>query len=212
MESAWQFFKDLLNPESIVQLGLPLLLFVIFAETGLFIGFFLPGDSLVFISGLICATNNDYLGVGIFTLILCMSLAAILGNVAGYWFGRKVGEKLFKREDSFFFKRRHLIATKSFYERHGGKTIILGRFLPIIRTFAPILAGVIQIDFKKFMIYNVIGAFAWISSISSIGYFLGQRFPGIKNYLGWIVIGLIVITTIPIVITYIKGRKKKGHS
>lgn len=211
MESAWQFFKDLLNPESIVQLGLPLLLFVVFAETGLLIGFFLPGDSLVFISGLICATNNDYLGVGIFTLIFCMSLAAILGNVAGYWFGRKVGEKLFRREDSFFFKRRHLLATKSFYERHGGKTIILGRFLPIIRTFAPILAGVINIDFKKFMIYNIVGAFAWISSISSIGYFLGQRFPGIKDHLGWIVIGLIVITTIPVILTYIK-EKKKGHS
>ncbi|MDP2388100.1 MAG: VTT domain-containing protein [Bacteroidota bacterium] len=211
MESAWQFFKDLLNPESIVQLGLPLLLFVIFAETGLFIGFFLPGDSLVFISGLICATNNDYLGVGIFTLIFCMSIAAIIGNIAGYWFGRKVGEKLFKRGDSFFFKRRHLIATKNFYERHGGKAIILGRFLPIIRTFAPILAGVINIDFKKFMIYNVVGAFAWISSISSIGYFLGQRFPGIKDHLGWIVIGLIVITTIPVILTYIK-EKKKGHS
>ena len=184
---------------------------MIFAETGLFIGFFLPGDSLVFISGLICATNNDYLGVGIFTLIFCMSIAAITGNIAGYWFGRKVGAKLFKKEDSFLFKRRHLLATKSFYEKHGGKTIILGRFLPIIRTFAPILAGVIQIDFKKFMIYNIIGAFAWISSITSIGYFLGQRFPGIKDYLGWIIIGLIIITTIPVILTYIK-EKRKGHS
>ncbi len=208
MESAWQFIKDLLNPESIVQLGLPLLLFVIFAETGLLIGFFLPGDSLVFISGLICATNNDYLGVGIITLIFSMSIAAILGNIAGYWFGRKVGEKLYKRKDSFFFKQRHLIATKNFYERHGGKTIILGRFLPIIRTFAPILAGVIQIDFKKFMFFNVVGAFAWIGSVSSIGYFLGQRFPGIKNHLGWIVIGLIIITTIPVALTYIKEKKK----
>ena len=122
-----------------------------------------------------------------------------------------MGEKLFRREDSFFFKRRHLLATKSSYERHGGKTIILGRFLPIIRIFAPILAGVINIDFKRFMIYNIVGAFAWISSISSIGYFLGQRFPGIKDHLGWIVIGLIVITTIPVILTYIK-EKKKGHS
>lgn len=210
MDSVWEFLKQLVNPESIVQLGLPLLLFVIFAETGLLIGFFLPGDSLVFISGLICATNNDYVGVNLFTLIISMSGAAILGNVAGYWFGRIVGEKLYKRKDSFLFKKRHITATQSFYERHGGKTIIMGRFLPIIRTFAPILAGVIKIDLKRFMLYNVIGAIAWIGSISSVGYFLGVRFPGIKDYLGWIVIGLIIITAIPVFLTYLKERNKKA--
>lgn len=139
-----------------------------------------------------------------------MSGAAILGNVAGYWFGRIVGEKLYKRKDSFLFKKRHITATQSFYERHGGKTIIMGRFLPIIRTFAPILAGVIKIDLKRFMLYNVIGAIAWIGSISSVGYFLGVRFPGIKDYLGWIVIGLIIITAIPVFLTYLKERNKKA--
>lgn len=211
MESAWDFFQDLFNPKSIVRLGLPLLLFVIFAETGLFIGFFLPGDSLVFIAGVFCATNGDDLGVGIIPLILLMSAAAILGNIAGYWFGKKVGPKLFTRDDSFFFKKRHLITTKAFYEKHGKKALILGRFLPYIRTFAPILAGVIQVDFKKFMVYNVIGAFAWISSISTIGYFLGQRYPEIENYLGWIIIGLIVITTIPVIITYIKEKRNSAN-
>jgi len=208
MQDIWSFLKDLVNPESIVQLGLPLLLFVIFAETGLFFGFFLPGDSLVFISGLICATNNDYLHVNIITLILSMISVAVLGNLVGFWFGRKVGPALFRKEDSLFFKKRHLQATQSFYEKHGGKTLILGRFLPIVRTFAPILAGIIAIDFRKFMMYNLIGATAWIASISSIGYFLGSEFPKTKDYLGFIVIGLIVITTIPVLITYIKEKKK----
>jgi len=207
VEEAWQFLKDLTNPESIIKLGLPLLLFVIFAETGLFFGFFLPGDSLVFISGLLCATNPDLLGVNILVLLLLMSIAAILGNVVGYYFGKRVGKALYKRPDSFFFKRRHVEATQAFYERHGGKTLFLGRFLPVIRTFAPILAGVIKIDIKKFMWYNVAGAVCWIVSFGSIGYFLGARVPGIKDYLGYIVIGLIVITAIPVVLTFRKERR-----
>jgi membrane-associated protein len=209
MESAWEFIKDLFNPESIVRLGLPLLLFVIFAETGLLVGFFLPGDSLVFLSGVICATEQEHLGIGIVGLILSMSGAAILGNVTGYWFGRKVGERLYKREDSFLFKRRHLIATQAFYEKYGGITIMLGRFLPVIRTFAPVLAGVIQVNFQKFMLYNIAGAIAWIGSFCGIGYFLGKRYPWIKDYLGWIVIGLIVITAVPVVVTYVRERKKR---
>lgn len=209
MSDFWSFLKDLVNPESIVQLGLPLLLFVVFAETGLFFGFFLPGDSLVFISGLICATNNDYLNVNIFVLNLSMIGAAVLGNFVGYWFGKRVGPALFKKEDSLFFKKRHLQATQSFYQKHGGKTLILGRFLPVVRTFAPILAGIIKIDFKKFMLFNLIGATAWISSISLIGYFLGNKFPETKNYLGYIVIGLIIITTIPVLTTYLKGKHSK---
>jgi membrane-associated protein len=209
VEETWQFLKDLTNPESIVKLGLPLLLFVIFAETGLFFGFFLPGDSLVFISGLLCATNKDLVGVNIFVLIVFMSLAAIAGNMVGYWFGKRVGAALYNRPDSFFFKRRHVDATRGFYEKHGGKTLFLGRFLPIIRTFAPILAGVIKVDTTKFFLYNVSGAVCWIGSIASIGYFLGNQYPGIKNYLGYIVIGLIIITTIPVALTYLRERKKR---
>ena len=209
MNEAWQFLKDLTNPESIVRLGLPLLLFVIFAETGLLVGFFLPGDSLVFISGLLCATNPNLLQVSITLLITYMSLAAIIGNAVGYYFGRRVGAELYKRPDSFFFKKKHLEATQSFYERHGGKTLLLGRFLPIIRTFAPILAGVIHIDAKKFMLYNVAGALAWIGSVAGIGYFLGAKFPQTKDYLGYIVIGLIIITSIPVLLTYVREQRRK---
>jgi membrane-associated protein len=205
----WEFFKTLTNPESIIQYGgLWLLLFVLFAETGLLIGFFLPGDSLVFISGLICATSPQLLGVNIFVLMSAMCFAAIVGNMFGYYFGYRAGETLYEKKDSLFFKKSHLLTTKAFYEKHGGKTIILGRFLPIVRTFAPILAGVIKIDFKKFMLYNIIGAVSWINSIGLAGYFLGQKFPGINNYLGYIIIGFIIITTIPVLRTYLKNRKQ----
>lgn len=203
------FLKTLTDPESIIHYGgLGLLLFVVFAETGLLVGFFLPGDSLIFISGLVCATKPHLLGVSFIALLPLLMLAAIIGNVFGYWFGRKAGAGLYTRKDSFLFRRKHLITTQAFYDKHGGKTLILGRFLPIIRTFAPILAGVIKVNFKTFMLYNFIGAFAWIGSISSIAYFLGIKFPWIDNYLGYIIIGLIVITAIPVVLTYVKSRKE----
>ena len=204
----FDFLKQLTDPQSIIHYGgLWLLLFVVFAETGLLVGFFLPGDSLIFISGLLCATKPQLLNITFLPLILLLMAAAIIGNIFGYWFGKKVGENLYIRKDSFLFRKQHLITTKAFYDKHGGTALILGRFLPIIRTFAPILAGVIEIDFKKFMFYNIIGAVAWIGSIASIAYFLGIQFPGIENYIGYIVIGLIVITTIPVVITYLKSKK-----
>ena len=207
VQQIWEFLKELTNPESIVKLGLPLLLFVIFAETGLFIGFFLPGDSLVFITGLICATQPELLKLPVYSVLGTMVLSAILGNITGYLFGYKVGEGLYKKKDNLFFKKSRLISTQKFYDKHGGKTLVLGRFLPYIRTFAPILAGVIKIDFKKFMLYNIVGAVAWIGSIGSIGYFLGSVVPGIENYLGYIILSLIVITTLPVIISYLKHRK-----
>ena len=206
-----EFLKQLTDPESIIKYGgLALLLFVIFAETGLFVGFFLPGDNLVFIAGLLCATKPLLMNVSFPVLLLLMMSAAIIGNVFGYWFGRKAGEKLYSRKDSFFFRKSHIETTKMYYEKHGGKTLILGRFIPIIRTFAPILAGVIKIEFKKFMLYNMIGAVAWIGGIGSIAFYLGKQFPQIENYLGYIFVGLIVLTAIPVVATYLKSRKKSS--
>ena len=205
----FDFLKQLTNPESIIHYGgLWLLLFVVFAETGLFIGFFLPGDSLIFISGLLCATKPHLLNISIFWLIILLISSAVIGNIVGYWFGKKTGENLFQKKDTFLFKKKHLETTKLFYEKHGGKALILGRFLPIIRTFAPILAGVIKVEFKLFMIYNIAGASLWIISLTSIAFFLGIEFPQTEKYIGYIVIGLIVITTIPVLITYLKNRKK----
>jgi membrane-associated protein len=205
-----EFFKQLTDPESIIQYGgFGLLLFVIFAETGLFVGFFLPGDNLVFIAGLLCSTKPQIMNVSFPALILSMIAAAVIGNMFGYWFGKKAGENLYSRKNSFFFRQSHVITTKAYYEKHGGKTLILGRFLPIIRTFAPILAGVIRINFKTFMLYNIVGATAWIISIGGIAYYLGQKFPGIENYLGYIFVTLIIITAIPILVTWLKNRKPK---
>lgn len=209
MQSVIEFLKQLTDPQSIIAYGgLALLLFVVFAETGLLIGFFLPGDSLIFISGMICVSKPELLGVNLISLILLLCTAAILGNIVGYWFGYKVGPPLFERKDSLIFKKRYLEVTRDFYNKNGGKTLIIGRFLPIIRTFAPILAGVVKIDFKKFMLYNVVGAFAWIGSLCSIGYFLGS-YEWVQKNIGYIVIGLIIITAIPFITAFFRERKNK---
>ncbi|HEV7230917.1 MAG TPA: VTT domain-containing protein [Bacteroidia bacterium] len=212
----WEFLKELTDPESIIKYGgAALLLFVIFAETGLLVGFFLPGDSLVFISGVLCATKPHLLHTPILNLIIDMTIAAVLGNIVGYWFGKRVGQALFKREDAFLFKKKYVSITRDFYARHGGKTLILGRFLPIIRTFAPILAGVIPIGVRRFMVYNILGAALWIATLTLTGYYLGSSFPGIKSYLGYIVIGLIVITAIPVFRTWRNERnlqKEEGDN
>jgi len=204
------FLKQLTDPESIIAYGgLALLMFVVFAETGLLIGFFLPGDSLIFISGLICRTKPQLLDVPIAVLLLLLILSAVVGNIAGYWFGNKVGPPLFERKDSWIFKKRYLETTTAFYTKNGGKTLILGRFLPIIRTFAPILAGIIKIPFPKFMFYNVLGATAWIVSLGLAGYFLGQ-IAWVQNNIGYIVIFLIIITLIPVVAAGITRKKPKA--
>jgi len=204
----FDFLKQLTDPESIIKYGgFGLLLFVIFAETGLLIGFFLPGDNLIFIAGLLCATKPELMNVSFPVALIGMMISAIIGNIFGYWFGKKAGTRLYSRKDSFLFKQSHVDITRAYYEKHGGKTLVLGRFLPIVRTFAPIIAGVIKIDFKKFMAYNIIGAVAWIGSIGSIAYFLGIRFPEVENYLGYIFIGLIVLTALPIVWNLIKRKK-----
>lgn len=207
MHETWEAFKTLVDPQSIILYGgVTLLVFVIFAETGLMVGFFLPGDSLVFVAGMFCGTQPDLMGVNIVTLASALTFAAIVGNLTGYFFGKKVGPALFTKDDNILFKKRYIDITRSFYERHGGKSLVLGRFLPIIRTFAPILAGVIKMDFKTFLLYTVVGGILWIVSLSTAGYYLG-RIPGVKENLEWIVIGLVVITTVPIVRTYMKEKK-----
>ncbi len=204
----WEFLKQLTNPESIIQHGgLVLLLIVIFAENGLVVGFFLPGDSLVFLAGLICASKPELLHVDIIPLTIAMFVAAVCGSLFGYIFGRRVGPALFDRKDSLIFKRKYLDITQSFYKRHGGKTLVLGRFLPIIRTFAPIIAGVIKVPFATLMFFNLVGAALWITSLSLIGFYLGSQFPAVEHYVGYIIIGFIGITTILLIRTYIRQRR-----
>ncbi|MGZ3921951.1 MAG: DedA family protein [Bacteroidia bacterium] len=207
----WDFLKQLTNPESIIHYGgLWLLLFVIFAETGLLVGFFLPGDNLILLAGILCKAKPELLGVDFFILVPMMLAAAVLGNAVGYWFGRSMGEKLYNKKDNLIFKQSHIEVTRNYYHKYGGNlTLIIARFLPVIRTFAPIIAGVIKIDFAKFMLFNIIGGLAWIISLTSIGYFLVQVFPQITNYMGYIFITLIVLTALPILRIAFRKKARK---
>jgi membrane-associated protein len=208
MNGIFDFLKQLVTPESIILYGgIYLLLFIVFAETGLFLGFFLPGDSLLFTAGLLCSTG--ILTVHPVILVFLIIIAAVAGNMVGYAFGKKVGTLLFKRKSGFFFRQEHLVAANEFYVKHGKKTIVLSRFLPIVRTFAPIVAGIVNLDYYKFFIYSLVGAFIWVSVLVLTGYFMGKYIPGTKDYLGYIVIFLIVITSIPFIYNSIK--KKLGE-
>jgi membrane-associated protein len=208
MDGIIDFLKELVNPESIIRYGgIYLLLFVVFAETGLFVGFFLPGDSLLFTAGLLCSTG--ILQINPALLIVLIIIAAVTGNMFGYYFGKKVGVLLFKRKSGILFRQEHLVIANEFYLKHGKKTILLSRFLPIIRTFAPIVAGIVKLEYYKFFIYSLVGAAIWVSSLVLIGYFMGIYIPKTKEYLEYIVIFLIVITSIPFIYNYCKKKLGK---
>jgi membrane-associated protein len=206
MHETWDSLHHLIDPVKLLREGgFYLLLFVVFAETGLFFGFFLPGDYLLFLAGMFVATGK--LDVSIYVLVAGLIIAAVSGNFAGYWFGRKTGPVLYHREDSFFFKKRYLRAAENYYEKQGAFALIMGRFIPVVRTFAPIIAGIVCLDFRKFAFYNIAGAFLWITSLTLLGFFLGRKFEKeIDDYLLYIIIGFILITAIPLIITYFKRQ------
>lgn len=193
-----------IDPQFLIEtLGLFGVWAIVFAESGLFFGFFLPGDSLLFSAGLFASQG----AFGIVPLAIGTLIAAILGDSVGYAFGRKVGPALFSREDSFFFHKDHARKASDFYARHGKKAIILARFVPIVRTFAPIVAGIGCMDYKTFLAYNVIGGIAWAVSFTLAGYFLGKTVPGIEGYIHYIVIGIILLSIVPIAIEWVKSRR-----
>jgi membrane-associated protein len=208
---------DFLDPEHILEWLGPWaaigLFAIIFAESGLLIGFFLPGDSLLFTAGLLAATaeNND-LDLNIGVLLLGCFIAAVAGDQVGYAFGKKAGPGLFRRPDSRLFKQEYIHRTKDFFEQHGPKTIILARFVPIVRTFAPILAGVGEMPYSTFIRYNVVGGFAWAVGITSLGYVFGDRFPGVEDYLEFVIIGIVALSLIPPFLEWRKHRKAKALS
>jgi membrane-associated protein len=210
MQEFWNSLQHFIDPEKLLKEGgFYVVLFVIFAETGLFFGFFLPGDYLLFLAGMFVATGR--LDVNIYVLVLGLIVAAISGNFTGYWFGRKTGPALYNRKDNFFFKKRYLKAAERYYRKQGAFALIMGRFVPIVRTFAPIFAGVVKLEIKKFALYNIVGAILWIASLTLLGYFLGKRFAQqIEEYLVYIIIGFITITTIPLIITFVKKRVYKA--
>ncbi len=222
-------WKDIMNPMFyIIHGGLWLLLFIIFAETGLFVGFFLPGDSLLFVAG-IYSSNLTYeflklIGMGsvhneaLDLLVLCalISVAGIIGNAIGYWTGRKVGPTMYHWKDTMLFKRRYLNEAHDFYEKHGGAAIVFARFLPFIRTFAPIIAGIVGMDRKKFVFYNVVGCIAWVVSMIFAGHFLqiwvkNQFGIELKDKLELIVIIIIAVTTAPVIWKFFFAKKKSAE-
>nr|WP_294777931.1 VTT domain-containing protein [uncultured Flavobacterium sp.] len=224
-------WMQLLNPEFYitmtvggVKVGLWIVLFIVFAETGLFAGFFLPGDSLLFLAGIYSRDlvenftfiESDLINVTL--LAVLVAVAGIIGNMVGYWFGAKSGYYLYKKEDSFWWKKKYLIQSKDFFERYGGKAIIFARFLPIVRTFAPIVAGIVTMDKKKFMFYNILSSFLWsfiliFSGHYLYGLFLDGAFFGkkidLKEHIEKIVIVIILISTFPVFLKMIKKHPKE---
>lgn len=209
MDQAWELIKHLINPQWILEHGgLWLLLIIIFAETGLFIGFFFPGDSLLFVTGMTLSATLHISGFNTWEIIAMVIIAGILGNFVGYWFGKKSGPMLFRREDSLLFKKKHLIAASDFYKKYGAGAIVFARFLPFIRTFAPIVAGIVKMEFKKFTLFNMIGCIAWVSFMILAGFYLGKAIPGLQEHLEWIVLGIVVITTGPVLFKLLFKTKK----
>ena len=203
-------WHDLINPEFYIKLGgLWLLLFIIFAETGLFAGFFLPGDSLLFVAGIysrdlaaqLLPSSNEY--VDLILLWILIATAGVLGNFVGYWFGYKSGPFLYERKDSFLFKKKYLIQAHDFYEKNGGAAIIIARFVPFVRTFAPIVAGIVKMDGKKFSLFNMLGCVLWVGSMLLGGHFLQKLVEkefnfDLKQHLEIIILAIIVVTTFPV--------------
>jgi membrane-associated protein len=188
--------------------GIPVMTLIVFAETGLLIGFFLPGDSLLFIAGFLASPAGGG-AISISKLIIILSIAAIVGDTVGYWIGAKAGPPIFNRPQSRFFRRDHLLAAHEFYERHGGKTIILARFIPIIRTFAPVVAGAASMSYRKFVAYNVFGGIGWVTSMCLIGYYLGQ-ITWVQKNLEKAVIIVILLSISPMFIHYFMERRRKA--
>ncbi len=198
-----QFFKTVYNvPELIRLVGFPGLMFIVFAETGLMVGFFLPGDSLLVTAGLFAAKG----WLDIHWLVPALMASAVVGNTTGYLIGRKAGQALYSRPNSFFFRREHLLRTHEFYERHGGKTIILAQFMPIVRTFAPVVAGAAGMPYRRFATFNIIGAVLWINSMLLTGFFLVQFFPALEKRIDLLVAVVIFLSLLPAIVAWVKSK------
>ena len=205
MEWLWDLLHRIYDVEALVRVGgLMALIAIVFVETGLFVGFFLPGDSLLVTAGLFAASGR----LNLWSLFLFVSLAAIIGDTVGYTIGAKTGPRLFTRDDSLLFHKKHLITTKEFYDRYGGVTIIIARFMPIVRTFAPVVAGVGGMEYRRFAFYNVMGGIGWVVSMTSIGYFLGKSVPDIDQHIHLVIAIVIFVSLLPGIIKLAREKWK----
>ena len=206
MEFLWDLFHKIYDVESLVRVGgLVGLTAIVFIETGLLIGFFLPGDSLLVTAGLFAARGD----LDPLSLAVALSIAAVLGDTVGYNIGARAGPKLFTRADSLFFNKKHLITTKEFYDRHGPFTIVIARFVPIIRTFAPVVAGIGTMQYTRFLSYNVIGGIGWVVTMVFGGYFLGQMIPNIHKHIDKVIVIVIFLSLLPAIIKVAREKMKR---
>lgn len=208
MPSLGDFFDRLRDLPALVQwAGYVGMFAIIFTETGLFFGFFLPGDSLLVTAGLLAAPGPQHLPLDLVTMGLALSAAAILGDNTNYWVGRLSGPRIFNRDDSLLFKRKHLQRAADFYATHGAKTVVLARFMPIIRTFAPLVAGAAGMSYPTFLTFSVVGGVAWIWSMLLAGYLLGTRFPGLTRHLELLIIGIVLLSVSPAIVSWLRARR-----
>ncbi len=206
MHNIVDFFHTLLNSEEIIRTGgLVLITIIILVENGFFFGFFLPGDYLLFLTGVFAGTHM--LNVPLWLLLLCIFGAAVVGSLIGYTTGRYFGSRIQQRPDGLFFKRKNIETTRAAFEKYGNWTLIIARFLPVVRTFAPILAGIIQMNFRQFLVYNITGGGIWVLVLVGGGFYFGERFPGIINYVQYIIIFFLGITTITVIRGYLNARR-----
>lgn len=205
MHTLIDWFNRLRDVQALVQTaGYAGLTALIFAETGLFIGFFLPGDSVMVSAGLFA--QRGYLSIGLLGSLL--TAASIIGDSTGYWIGRATGPRMFRREDSLLFKRRHLIAAHEFYERHGGKAVIIARFMPVIRAFAPVVAGIGQMPYSRYVVYSIAGSVLWVWSMLLLGYSLGRYVPGVASHIDIVVVLIVLVSVSPALIARLNARRK----
>ena len=205
METLREWFHFLTDVKGLVQAGGYVgLTIIVFVETGLMIGFFLPGDSLLVTAGLFAAKGD----LNIFYLNMLLMTAAILGDATGYLIGKKMGPSLYRREDSLLFKKKHLIATQEFYEKHGGKTIIFARFVPVIRTFAPVVAGIAGMPYRRFAMFNIVGGIGWVFSMTMLGYTLVKAFPATEKHIEIVILVVIFLSILPGIIEFIRAKRR----
>jgi len=206
LDSILHFLRSLYSPEGLRQLihwgGPPLVSTIVFVETGLFLGFFLPGDSLLITAGIFAAAGDMPLKWLLFPVMLC----AIIGDQLGYWVGRAAGAALYRREDSLFFRRSHLQRAHEFYEKYGGRAVILARFAPIIRTFCPPVAGAAKMPYGRYLIYDIFGGIFWVGTMILGGYFLGRSIPNIGQRIHYVIVVVVLVSLIPAIIGYLRAR------
>ncbi|RYU97026.1 DedA family protein [Emticicia agri] len=211
MEQVNGWFQYLMDSEELIRTGgLVAITLIIFIENGFFFGFFLPGDYLLFLSGVFCGTK--ILNVPLPLLMLCIFLAAVIGSFVGYFSGWYFGDRIQARPDSLFFKKKHIDSTRKYFAKYGSQTLIIARFLPVVRTFSPILAGIVKMQLYKFTTFNILGGAIWVLSLVGGGFYFGEKFPGIINYVEYIIIFFLAVTTFTVVRGYLNAKKELNES